>query len=137
MNNIAGAIGLAQMDKLPGFLTRRRAIDNIYREAFSDLKWLTLPPSIPSNYQSSYYTFWLQTKYRDSLARYLLENGVYTTFRYWPLHKIKFFSKEAGGIFNLPGAENASQNTLNIPLHQSLTDEEVTKIIDLIRRFKP
>jgi aminotransferase len=45
------------------------------------------------NPKSSYYFFWIQTKYRDELAKFLLNKGVYTTFRYWPLNKIELFSK--------------------------------------------
>ena len=137
MNNISGAIGLAQMEKLSGFLARRRAIDQRYRQELADIQWLTLPPPVPPDCQSSYYLFWVQSQYRDSLALYLLENGVYTTYRYWPLHKIRYFSEAAGGIFSLPGAEEASRYTLNIPLHQSLSDDDVTKVITLIREFRP
>jgi len=136
MNNIAGAIGLAQMEKLQDFICRRRKIDERYRRELNGIHWLKLPPDVPSYCQSSYYLFWIQTEYRDKLARYLLDNGVYTTYRYWPLHKVQYFSDAAGGIFSLPGAEEASRYTLNIPLHQSLSDDDVTKIIALIRSFR-
>jgi aminotransferase len=136
MNNIAGAIGLAQMEKLPGFLARRRAIHERYERELAGLDWLRLPPSIPSDCESSYYFYWVQLKDRDQLARHLFDHGVYTTFRYWPLHKIDYFQSRAD-VRDLPGAEFASRHTLNIPLHQSLTEDDATKIINLICAFKP
>ena len=137
MNNIAGAIGLAQMERLPGFLARRRAIDERYRQELAGIPWLKLPPPIPSDCESSYYLFWVQTPHRDALAQYLKENGVYSTYRYWPLHKVKYFAQAAGPTPPMPGAEEACKYTLNIPLHQALTNEDVAIIIRLIRDFRP
>lgn len=136
MNNIAGAIGLVQLGKLGSFLARRRAIHERYMAELADLDWLTLPPPMAPHCESSYYFFWVQLKARDQLAKYLFANGVYTTFRYWPLHKIDYFQSRAD-VRDMPGAEFASRHTLNIPLHQSLTEDDATKIINLIRAFKP
>ncbi len=138
MNNIAGAIGLVQMEKLGGFLERRRAIHERYLAELAGMNWLVLPPAIPGGCESSYYLFWIQLAERDALAAYLLENGVYTTFRYWPLHRVEYFRLRASNPdpAALPGAEFASRCTLNIPLHQSLSDEDVEKIIRLIRGFR-
>jgi len=137
MNNIAGSIGLAQMKKLPAFLARRRAIHERYHHELADLEWVSLPPSIPANCESSYYFYWLESGKRDALAVYLREQGIYTTFRYWPLHRVDYFRTRAKGYSfgSLPGADSASDHMLNIPLHQSLTDDEVTRIIDLVRLF--
>ena len=136
MNNIAGAIGLAQMGKLPGFLARRRAIHERYCAELTGLGWLTQPPPIPADCESSYYFYWIELEKRDALARHLLDNGVYTTFRYWPLHKVDYFRQRATiARTGLAGADRASGHALNIPLHQSLTDDDVSRIIDLIRRF--
>lgn len=132
MNNITGAIALTQLTKLDGFLARRRAIHDTYMRELADCAWLTLPPPLPEGNTSSYYLFWVQLARRDELARYLLENDVYTTFRYWPLHRVACFAQPSD---RLPHAEHACQHTLNLPLHQSLSDNDVGKIVDLIRRF--
>lgn len=132
MNNITGAIALVQLGKLPGFLARRRAIHERYMRELADQAWLMGPPALPTHVESSYYFHWIQTEKRDALARYLYDRGVYTTFRYWPLHKVSRFGYRGPA---LPGSDRAAEVTLNIPLHQGLTDDEVAKVIDLIRRF--
>lgn len=132
MNNITGAIALVQLGKLPAFLERRRRIYETYERELAGLDWLTLPPSLPAYVDSSYYFFWIQTRMRDELAKFLYDRGVYTTFRYWPLHKVAHFGYHGPA---LPGSDYASAHTLNIPLHQSLTDADVGKVIDLIRLF--
>ena len=134
MNNITAAIGCIQLKKLDNFIEKREKIYNQYMNAFSDIEWLRTPPSFNGQIKSSYYFFWVQTKKRDELARYLLNNGVYSTFRYWPLNKVKLFRKYVDDS-NLRNTDYISSNTLNIPLHHSLSDDEVSKIIDLIRSF--
>ena len=132
MNNISGAIGVTQLNKLDKFIQRKKYIYDVYMKELADCQWLTLPPVLNENYVSSYYFFWLQLKKRDELAKFLLDHGVYSTFRYWPLHKIKYFELKDN---DLPNSDYASQYTLNIPLHQSLTDDDVNKIIQLIKSF--
>jgi dTDP-4-amino-4,6-dideoxygalactose transaminase len=132
MNNITAAIASVQLGKLDGFLKRRREVYETYRREFATLDWLTLPPVLPEHCESSYYFFWVQTEYRDPLAKYLLEQGIYTTFRYWPLHRVEFFKYPGGGF---PNADWACARTLNLPLHQALSDSDVQQVVEAVRRF--
>jgi len=131
MNDIAGAIGNEQIKKLPDFLDRREKIARIYREGLSSLDWLILCPEPKDYVKEVNYMFWIQTKHRDELARFLLWKGVYTTFRYWPLHRITYF--KAKGSF--PGADYACTHTLNLPIHQAMSIEDVDKVIESIKDF--
>ena len=135
MNNVTGAMGCVQLRKLDSFIARRKEIFDKYFEQLGKLNWIKVPPIVDFDNISSYYFFWIQTDYRDKLAKYLLDNGVYTTFRYWPLHKVKFFQE-----FNVdnayPNTDYIASHTLNLPLHQGLSDEDVEKIIKLIMEFK-
>jgi dTDP-4-amino-4,6-dideoxygalactose transaminase len=133
MNDMSSAIGLEQLKKLAGFIARRREIHEAYDRLLSDLNWLQLPPEIPPYSESSYYFYWLQMApgARDRLAKYLRENDIYTTFRYYPLHWVKGY----GSTDVLPGAEKSALETLCIPMHQSLTDEQVEKICECVKAF--
>ncbi len=132
MNNISGAIGLKQLEKINSFISRRKQIYDLYNEELSKLEWLKTPPDISSHSTSSYYFYWIQTNRRDELAIYLKENGIYTTFRYWPLHKVNFFKSNH---IDLPNADQASRLTLNLPIHQDLSNNDLDKIVDLIKKF--
>jgi len=66
------------------------------------------------------------------LAQFLREHGVYSTFRYWPLHKVPYFEQSAT---KLPNSEFASQQTLLLPLHQALSDDDVTRVLELMKTF--
>lgn len=133
MNDLTAAIGLIQLARLPEFLERRNAVAARYDEALSDLVWLEIPES--QLHQSARIFYWVQMAPadRDRLATYLLEHGIYTSFRYWPLHRTSLYA--SGSTF--AGADRAAACTLNLPLHQGLSDTEVELVIDAIRAFVP
>src|SRR5262249_14123304 len=92
MNDMTAAVGLVQLKRLPGFLCRRAEVAARYDAQLSDLAWLRLPPPAPSLTARTFY--WIQTGpgIRDQLAQYLLQREVYTSFRYWPLHRTRMYS---------------------------------------------
>jgi len=132
MNNISGALGVVQMEKLDAFLRRRKEVYETYLKELSDCEWLIMPGECLIDCIPSYYFFWIQLEKRDELARYLLDNGVYSSFRYWPLNRIKYFDHESS---DLPNTDYVCEHTLNIPLHQSLTDEDIEKVVGLIKSY--
>ena len=69
--------------------------------------------------------FWIQLEKRDELAKFLLENDVYTTFRYWPINKIPYFKLNN---FALSSSDWASEHTLNLPIHQSLSFQDLATL---------
>ena len=133
MNNVTAAMGLSQLNKLSTFIDKRKNIFEKYTKELENTGDIKLPPVPGFEYISSYYFFWIQTEHRDELAKFLLDKGVYTTFRYWPLDKIKLFSEYA--IEDYPNSDYAASHTLNIPLHQSLSDEDVDLVINSIKEF--
>lgn len=136
MNDVAAAIGLAQLDRVPNFLHRREEIAAVYDAQLNLVPWLTLPQKPPASVARFYYWIQMPTEYRDRLAAHLLQHEVYTNFRYWPLHRTKMYGGE--GVF--PGADSAAESTLLLPVHQGLSDAEVDHVVDTIhtfRRFTP
>jgi aminotransferase len=133
MNNVTAAMGLSQLNKLDDFINRRKEIFEKYTKELENTGDINLPPAPEFEYTSSYYFFWIQTEHRDELAKFLLDKGVYTTFRYWPLDKIELFSEYA--IEEYPNSDYAASHTLNIPLHQSLSNKDVDLVINSIKDF--
>jgi len=133
MNNISAAIGLSQLEKLQGFIERRKAITELYNTAFNGLEILKTPPNEKEGTISSYYFYWIQTERRNELAAYLKENGVYTSFRYWPLNWVDYFKVSKSDQFLC--SDYAANHTLNLPLHHGLSDEDVFLVIELVLNF--
>ena len=125
-NDVAAAIGIVQLRKLPAMLLRRSQIVHHYNEELN--RYVAIPPP-KCGYAR--YLYWIQTDKRDELARYLLDNGIYTTFRYYPLHKV--FSSSSGNVF--PNADWVADHTLCLPLHQNLTDSDVSMVVEKVKEF--
>lgn len=133
MNDITAAMAVEQLKKLPGFIARRKEIHDLYDSLLGDLTWLDIPEKLPEYCTSSYYFYHIQVKdnVRDNLAKFLRDNDVYTTFRYFPLHRVKHYEIEG----SFPNADFAADHTLCLPVHQSLTNDEVKLIAALVRRY--
>lgn len=122
MNDLAASIGLEQLKKLDRFIERRRVITQQYAEFMQ-----SIPEII--GYQYGDYFAWIYTARRDELARYLRDNGIYTSFRYYPLH----LAYNTGD--KLPNAEWAAEHALLLPLHNNLQDSEIEYICGKIKAF--
>ncbi len=134
MNDISSTIGLVQLKRLDSFIAARKKVHEKYNEMLSGLDWLVLPPQLENGSLSSYYFYWIQlssTEIRDRLASYLRDHDIYTTFRYFPLHLVKRY----GSTVSLPYAESAANHTLCLPIHQSLSDDDIQTIVSRIKAF--
>lgn len=133
MNDITATIAIEQYKKLPMYMEKRKAVHEFYNENLKTLDWIDLPLPIPANCTTSYYFYHIQVKngLRDQLATFLRQKGVYTTYRYFPLHRVPGYG--INGQF--PNADYAADNTLCLPMHQSLTLDNLNTIVDLIKDF--
>lgn len=127
--NLAANIGLAQLDKIDKLQSRRKEIWNYYNE---NLQGVTLPIDVTGGDKHSYFTYAIRTANRDKLAKYLFDNGVYTTLRYHPLHLNPVYGQLDKKLLN---SETLNEDCLSIPIHPRLSDLEVEKVVSLINKF--
>lgn len=130
--NMAAGIGLAQLNRIDDLQKRRYEIWTFFQESFSKLGWIKIPQEAETYSTHSYFTYCIRVPKRDELASFLLDNGVYTTLRYHPLHLNPLYKQTN---ISLPNCEKLNEEGLSIPLHPRLSDNDVDKIIDLIKEF--
>ncbi len=134
MNDVTAAMAVEQLKKLPSFIQRRKEITERYNEQLQGLNWLDLPQPLPDYCTSSYYFYHIQVKqdgHRDLLAKYLRDHDIYTTFRYYPLHRVKHYAIQG----DFPNTDYAADHTLCLPVHQSLSNEDVDEVARRIREY--
>lgn len=131
-NDLTAAIGTVQLAKLPEFVRRRAHAVDLYNRELAGVEGLVLPPSLPDGHETSHYFYWVQMSaaIRDDVAAELYASGIYTTFRYPPLHRVPAY----GADIELPGTDLASERTLCLPLHHSLDDHEVRAVATALRK---
>lgn len=133
--DLCAAVGLAQLRKLPACQDRRAAIWRTYQQQLADLEWLQLPQDAPAGHRHSYFTCCIRVTHgsRDALAHHLMEQDIYTTVRFHPLHLNPVFDAQQ----TLPASERLGEQALNLPLHPRLSDADLERIIQAVRRFTP
>lgn len=133
MNDIAAAIGLIQLRRLPTLLKRRAEVAAAYNAGLAEIEWLRLPPAL--DLHSANYFYWIQVDpgIRNALASHLLRNDIYTTFRYWPIHRMSMYSRSQ----EFPGADAAAESTLLLPIHPALSDADIAKVVASVTSFRP
>ena len=123
MTDIQAAMGLVQLERLESFIRRRRDIAEHYTRSFKALG-LNLPPQDSGHIFFRYVlglksdsSSWIQALARQGIC---CDRPVFM-----PLHRQM---KHTG----CPASEKAWKNSLSIPIYPSLSDGDVTKVIDAI-----
>lgn len=132
-NDLTAAIGIVQLRRLPELVGRRKEIAESYDRALKDVRGVTLPPPLPPGHESTHYYYWVQVEQaiRDAVASKLFAAGIYTTFRYAPLHKVPLYGSTDR---TFPKAERAAERTLCIPIHPGLDDLDVETVVTELRK---
>lgn len=140
MTNISGALGSCQLKKLP--VLNEIRIRNAHRltTGLSGIKGI-IPPDI-SNPQIKHvfhqYTIRLTKDFpvtRDAFREAMREKGLSTEVYYpIPIHKQPLYSK-LGYRDQLPEAEKAAQEVVSLPVHPSLSNEDLQYIINSIKQI--
>lgn len=137
MNNLAASIGLAQLEKLDGWVSKRRLINDRYRILFEDFPGIGFQPEL----EGSYSNFWLSTILideaetgfsNDKLRIMLFKNGIETRFLWKPLHLQPVYR----GVPFYGGrvAEKLFLKGLCLPSSVNLTHEDQKKIAGIIEK---
>jgi perosamine synthetase len=125
MNDLAAAIGLVQLKKLPKMNNIRSEIITKYLNGINQIKGVRpLLPFDPSKY--SYQMFGVRVKKRDKIMIELKSKGIATGCHYTPLTKQPLF-KSFGS--KCPYIENEYTTFITLPLHPDLTKLEVEYVI--------
>jgi perosamine synthetase len=129
MTDIAAAIGLAQLPKLPEFNARRQAIAARYDAELRGVVTPTVRPGVTH----VYHQYTIRVRERDAFAEQLKERGVGSAIYYpIPVHRQKSFVALGFGTGRFPVTERLTEQVLSIPVHPSLTDEEVATVIGAV-----
>ncbi|MFE0174909.1 DegT/DnrJ/EryC1/StrS family aminotransferase [Streptomyces sp. NPDC059002] len=133
-NDLTAAIATVQLRRLPELVARRREITQLYDRELAGIPDLLTPPPLPDGHTSTYYFYWVQMPpgVRDDAANDLRAAGIYTTFRYAPLHKVPTYG--APDDLTLPGSDHAADRTLCLPLHPGLDDEDVHTVATTLHK---
>ena len=135
LDNIQAAILDRRLQRLPRAIDRRRTIAKLYRARLGDLPELTLPPGPEgdSDHFDVFQNYEIEAARRDRLRKFLETRGVGTLLPWGgkAVHQWKRLKLRV----SLPFTESLFKRVLLLPMNAQLTDSQVHKICDAIRRF--
>jgi len=133
MTDIMGAMGLAQFDRYPGMLARRREIINQYDAALKPYGVQVLV-HYADDYHSSGHLYLtripgISPEQRNEIIVKMAERGIATNVHYKPLPLHTAYKNLGFDIKDYPNAYAQFANEITLPLHTCLTDEQVNFVI--------
>jgi len=137
MTDIQAAVGIHQLARLDWLVEERRKIAHYYLEAFADIPFLRLPQE-PEGYFTNWQSFVLYLKpdapiKRNDLMQQLLDMGIASRRGVMTSHRetaYKEFSKD----LSLPISEDASDNSIVIPLYVPMKQEEIDYVVNGLKK---
>lgn len=138
MFDIQAALAKTQMNKLSAMQDRRKEIVKKYKEGFSTLDGIKLPPEADYTTHSWHlYVVRLEldklTIDRDKFIELMGEANIGTSVHFIPVHLMSYYRENFGykeGDF--PVAESYFDTILSLPLYPKMTDEDVQDVINAV-----
>jgi perosamine synthetase len=135
LTDIAAAIGRAQLAKLDRFNERRRRNASVLDEGLAGVAGIVLPRERPG-YRHVYHQYTIRVLGdRDEFQHRLREAGVGSAIHYpTPVHRQPMYLELGYGEVSMPVAEVAAAQVLSLPVHPALTDDDLDRIVESVRK---
>ena len=141
MDEVRSAFGLLNLKQVDGAIEARRKVAIRYREALRNVPGISFMEDMPGvRHNYSYFPVFVDAeKYgmtRDELYFKMQKSGVFGRRYFYPL--ISEFSTyrglESAKPENLPVAHQVAESVICLPMHNSLTQEDVEHAIKMLKK---
>lgn len=130
MSNVAGVVGLAQLESIQDRIDRHIANGRFFDEKIAGIPGLNVT-RIDAECQPSYWLYSILSEDSDSVERCLAQAGVSASKLHRPNHLHSVFKPMRR---DLPGLDTYYRRLTHIPCGWWVTDEDRERIVDALRR---
>lgn len=131
-NSIMACMGLVGLNYLELDNSRRREICQIYETELSKHGVDTIKTH-PDCHKSSRHLFQIVVDNRNKFMECLNSYGIYPGVHYRDNTKYKMYSSQFG---NCPRSHSLSEKVITLPLHMSLSDDDVSYVIEKVLNIR-
>ena len=134
MTDVMAGMGLAQFERYPSMLARRREIIERYDAAFAELP-VALMKHYGDDFESSGHLYLVRLIGRgradaNRVIEQMAERGIACNVHYKPLPMMTAYKQLGFDIANYPNAYALFENEVTLPLNTRMSDEDVNYVID-------
>jgi dTDP-4-amino-4,6-dideoxygalactose transaminase len=138
LTDIAAALGLQQLKRIPAFQEKRVALAKALNEGLAGLP-LILPPEAPAGDQHSWHLYVVRLAdgagvARDTFIERLFARGIGVSVHYIPLHLQPYWrDRYQLRPEQFPHSQRAYERMLSLPLYTRMTQSDVDRVCSAVR----
>jgi dTDP-4-amino-4,6-dideoxygalactose transaminase len=142
MTEIQAAVGRSQLRKLDKWVASRQANAQLLNDGLSDMPLLHLP-QVPRNVRHAYYRFYSIVREerlaagwdRDLIVAAIVAEGIPSTHGGCSeIYRERAFDTVGRPAKPLPVAEELGRSSFTLPVHPTLTADDMTDVIAAVRK---
>lgn len=131
----------AQFEEYQSIQSKRKQIWNFYFENLKDWAGITGTrlPIVPDWCEQPYHMFYIilpTLEIRQGMIEHLKSNKILGVFHYLPLNISQMGRKFGGRAGDCPVTENISDRLLRLPFYNSLTEKDLSRVVDTIKGYQ-
>ncbi len=134
LTDLGAAVGLAQLDKLPEIIEKKRIHEELYRNLLVDIKQIEFP-KIDKRCFNVPFRHNVLVPDPEALSKYLAGLGIGNLRFFYPLHRQPCYKYLGYDDSMFPNTIKAYDRGLSLPSSVKLTDGEIFYICAEIRKF--
>ena len=140
LTDVACVLGLEQLKRLDGNVTRRRAIAARYTDAFGEVPGIVVPAQ-QTKVNHAWHLYPIRVRLeklkadRSEIFRALRAENIGVNVHYIPVHLHRYYRDRFGyksGEF--PVAEEAYERLISLPMFHAMTDEDAEDVIRAVMK---
>ena len=134
MMDLQAAIALGQMEKIEEFTNKRIENAKLLTEGLKYIDGIQVP-FVKPNAKHVFHQYTIKVEgHRDKLVEHLKRNDIgYGIFYPKPLHLHPHFARFGYKEGDFPVSEKLAKHVISLPVHPSLSSEDIQKIIGVVR----
>lgn len=137
--NLQAAVGLAQLERLPEFVERKRRMGEYYTNQFKDLEGVILPQSKTEFAENIYWVYGMVLDKETDITnrevvQLLAKEGIGSRTFFWCMHEQPVYTK--AGMYKdekYPNAEFLARKGFYIPSGLALTQEQMHQVAEAVK----
>ena len=133
LTNILAAVGVAQMEQLESFITRKKFVNQFYRTELAGVGDIIFQ-KVNDHIDPNCWLFTLSTAQMRPLLAYLNENGVQCRPFWMPMNQLRMF-KDDLYITENNHSGKIYDTCISIPCSSDITDEDLKTVVEKIKLF--
>ncbi len=129
--NVAAAMGVAQMEQLPGFIKRKYEIIDLYKQELQGIGDIRFQ-QVSDNVKPNWWLPTIMTEKQKAVLKILNDNKMQSRPFWVPMNQLRMFKENI--YYNKNDRSNfVYQRCLSIPCSTNITDEQIKAVVAKIK----